>query len=97
MPIARASLPVFKQAWSDWSEDNASHLAAALAYYTALSLAPMVVLAVVLLNLLHIDGQHTASAYGAAGSLAAVLIWVYYSAQIMFFGAEFTQAHDAAP
>jgi membrane protein len=35
----------------------------------------------------------TTSAFGAAGSLAAVLIWVYYSAQIMFFGAEFTQAH----
>ena len=35
----------------------------------------------------------TASAFGAAGSLAAVLVWVYYSAQIMFFGAEFTQAH----
>jgi membrane protein len=34
----------------------------------------------------------TASAFGAAGSLAAVLIWVYYSAQIMFFGAEFTRA-----
>ena len=38
-------------------------------------------------------GGSTASAFGAAGSLAAVLIWVYYSAQIMFFGAEFTQAH----
>lgn len=35
----------------------------------------------------------TASAYGAAGSLAAVLIWVYYSAWIMFFGAEFTQVY----
>ena len=35
----------------------------------------------------------TTSAFGAAGSLAAVLIWVYYTAQIMFFGAEFTQAH----
>jgi hypothetical protein len=35
----------------------------------------------------------TSSAYGAAGSLAAVLIWVYYSAQILFFGAEFTQVH----
>jgi membrane protein len=33
------------------------------------------------------------SAYGAAGSLAAVLIWVYYSAQIVFFGAEFTQVY----
>lgn len=33
------------------------------------------------------------SAFGAVGSLAAVLIWVYYSAQILFFGAEFTQVY----
>jgi membrane protein len=32
------------------------------------------------------------SAYGAAGSLIALLVWVYYSALIIFFGAEFTQA-----
>lgn len=32
------------------------------------------------------------SAYGAAGSFVAVLLWVYYSAWILFFGAEFTQA-----
>ena len=31
------------------------------------------------------------SAYGAAGSLVIVLLWVYYSAQIFFFGAEFTR------
>ncbi len=31
------------------------------------------------------------SAYGAAGSLIVVLLWVYYSAQIFFFGAELTQ------
>ena len=31
------------------------------------------------------------SAYGAAGSLVVVLLWVYYSAQILFFGAEFTK------
>jgi membrane protein len=30
------------------------------------------------------------SAYGAAGSLVVLLVWVYYSALIMFFGAEFT-------
>ena len=30
------------------------------------------------------------SAYGAAGSLVAVIVWVYYSAQIFLFGAEFT-------
>jgi membrane protein len=32
------------------------------------------------------------SAYGAAGSLIALLVWVYYSALIVFFGAEFTHA-----
>ena len=32
------------------------------------------------------------SAYGAAGSLVALLVWVYYSALIMFFGAEFIHA-----
>jgi len=30
------------------------------------------------------------SAYGAAGALVALLLWVYYSSQILFFGAEFT-------
>lgn len=34
------------------------------------------------------------SAYGAAGSLVLILLWVYYSAQILFFGAEFTQVYS---
>ncbi len=33
------------------------------------------------------------SAYGAAGSLVAILTWVYYSAQILLFGAEFTKIY----
>lgn len=33
------------------------------------------------------------SAYGAAGSLVAMLVWVYYSSLILFFGAEFTQVY----
>jgi membrane protein len=33
------------------------------------------------------------SAFGAAGSLVVMILWVYYSAQIFFFGAEFTQAY----
>ncbi len=33
------------------------------------------------------------SAYGAAGSLLVVLVWVYYSAQVFFFGAEFTKVY----
>ncbi len=32
-----------------------------------------------------------ASAFGAAGSLAFILLWVYYSSAILFFGAEFTK------
>ncbi len=31
-----------------------------------------------------------ASTYGVAGSLVVLLLWVYYTAQILFFGAEFT-------
>jgi len=34
----------------------------------------------------------TASAYGAAGSLVVFLVWVYYSSQTLFFGAELIQA-----
>jgi Virulence factor BrkB len=41
------------------------------------------------------------SAYGAAGSMVVLLVWVYYSALIVFFGAEFTHAwatrHDPWP
>jgi membrane protein len=33
------------------------------------------------------------STYGAAGSLVVLLLWVYYSAQIFLFGAEFTQVY----
>lgn len=41
---------------------------------------------------LYIGKAGVGSAYGAAGSLVAFLIWVYYSAQIFFLGAEFTHA-----
>jgi membrane protein len=34
-----------------------------------------------------------ASNYGAAGSLIIILVWVYYSAQILFFGAAFTRVY----
>ena len=34
-----------------------------------------------------------ADTYGAAGSLVILLLWVYYSAQVLFFGAEFTRAY----
>lgn len=40
----------------------------------------------------YLGGSDPGSAYGAAGSLALVLLWVYYSAIILFLGAEFTEA-----
>ncbi|MBC7541107.1 MAG: YihY/virulence factor BrkB family protein [Candidatus Sericytochromatia bacterium] len=42
---------------------------------------------------LYIGTAGVGSTFGAAGSLAVVLIWIYYSAQILFFGAEFTKAY----
>ena len=42
---------------------------------------------------LYLGKSSAGSAYGAAGSLIVVLLWVYYSAQILFFGAEFTQVY----
>jgi membrane protein len=34
------------------------------------------------------------SSYGAVGALVVVLLWAYYSSQILFLGAEFTQAYS---
>jgi membrane protein len=42
---------------------------------------------------IYLGYSSTSSAYGAAGSLVVLLIWIYYSAQIFFFGAEFTQVY----
>ena len=42
---------------------------------------------------LYLGRSSFASAYGAAGSFLVLLAWVYYSAQILFFGAEFTQVY----
>ena len=41
----------------------------------------------------YLSQSSAASAYGAAGSLIIFLAWVYYSAQIILFGAEFTQVY----
>lgn len=46
-----------------------------------------------LLISLYLGNSGVASPYGAAGSIIVILIWVYYSAQILFLGAEFTQVY----
>jgi membrane protein len=42
---------------------------------------------------IYIGTSGIASSYGAAGSVLAALLWIYYSAQIFLFGAEFTRAY----
>jgi membrane protein len=42
---------------------------------------------------LYLGRASVASPYGAAGSLVALVIWVYYASQILFMGAEFTQVY----
>jgi membrane protein len=42
---------------------------------------------------LYLGSGTAASAYGAASSLITLLLWIYYSSQILLFGAEFTQVY----
>jgi len=42
---------------------------------------------------LYLGNSAVATSYGAAGSIVALMLWVYYSAQIFFFGAELTRQY----
>ena len=42
----------------------------------------------------YIGKSVTMSAYGAAGSVVIILAWIYYSAQLLYFGAEFTHVYS---
>jgi membrane protein len=42
---------------------------------------------------LYLGSAGVSSAYGAAGSIVALVIWVYYSSQVLLVGAEFTEAY----
>lgn len=43
---------------------------------------------------IYLGSAGVGSAFGAAGSLVLLLVWIYYSAQIFLFGAEFTQVYS---
>lgn len=43
---------------------------------------------------LYLGKASVGSAYGAAGSVVVLLVWIYYAAQIFFYGAEFTQVYS---
>jgi len=61
----------------------------------ALSTALLFTIGKALLGL-YLGKTAVASAYGAAGSLIVVILWVYYSAMIFYFGAEFTRVRANA-
>jgi membrane protein len=42
---------------------------------------------------LYLGHSSVSSVYGAAGSVVVLMVWVYYAAQIFFFGAELTQGY----
>ncbi len=42
----------------------------------------------------YLGNSSISSAYGAAGSLLVILVWIYYSAQIFYFGAAFTKVYS---
>jgi len=45
---------------------------------------------------MYLRSSSVASTYGAAGGLIALLLWIYYSAQIFLLGAEFTKAYASS-
>src|SRR3954470_19404438 len=70
---------LLKQTWKEWNEDKASRLAAALAYYTAISLAPLLVLSVTLLKFLNLNGKQVVESQmgmliGQTGQQAAAMM-----------------------
>jgi membrane protein len=65
-----------------WSEVRIGAIATALLFTIGKSLLG-----------LYLGKASPGSAYGAAGSLVVMVIWIYYSAQIFFFGAEFTHVY----
>ncbi|NJM68041.1 MAG: hypothetical protein HC851_21430 [Acaryochloris sp. RU_4_1] len=94
---------LLKTTFKEWSEDKSARLAAALAYYDVKTTWQDVWIGSVMTALLFAIGKFglglylgnsvMGSTYGAAGSIIVLLIWIYYSAQILFFGAEFTQVY----
>jgi membrane protein len=61
-------------------------------WYGAALTAVLFVIGKFLLGL-YLSSGAAGSAYGAAGSLVTLLLWVFYSAQILLFGAEFTRIY----
>jgi uncharacterized BrkB/YihY/UPF0761 family membrane protein len=89
--LFRTAFKLLKLTTQEWLSDRAPQLGAALAYYTVFSLAPLSLVLLAIIGV--IFREDPAGAYGAVSSLITPLLWVYYSSQILLFGAEFTQVY----
>jgi len=72
-------LPAVRLAWRD-------------VWIGALMTAALFTVGKILIGL-YLGNSAVGSAYGAAGSFVVLLVWIYYSTQILFFGAELTQVY----
>src|SRR5688500_16274622 len=75
MPGPKEVLTMVKEAFADWNEDNAPRLGAALSYYTAFSLAPLLVISIAIAGLVFgheaAQGQIVAQIQGLMGKVGA--------------------------
>ncbi|MFO7170672.1 MAG: YhjD/YihY/BrkB family envelope integrity protein, partial [Chloroflexota bacterium] len=62
-------IELLKQTFNDWNEDKAPRLAAALAYYTAFSLAPLLVIAIAIAGLVFGEEAARGQIVGQIGGL----------------------------
>lgn len=69
---AKVLLIHLRQSFNDWNEDNAPRLGAALAFYTILSISPLVILAIAIVSLIvdrsRVQSQLLAQVQGLVGS-----------------------------
>jgi len=80
---AGAVVDLFKQTATEWIADDVPQLGRALAYYRVFSLARLVLVSLAVIGF--VFHQNPAGAWN--------LLWVYYSSQILLFGAEVTQVY----
>ncbi|MAU12739.1 MAG: ribonuclease BN [Anaerolineaceae bacterium] len=78
MTMLRQWFDLFKTTFQEWSEDNVPRLAAALAYYTAFSIAPMLIVVIAIVGLVYgeqaVEGEIVSQIQSAVGQDAAAVV-----------------------
>ncbi len=88
-----SALYLFRDSLKAYFGDRSIIYAAGLAYYAVFAIATLLFVIGRQLLILFLERSDAISLYGTAGSVIALLVWVYYSAQIVLFGAEFTKLY----